>query len=105
MVSADVKSIYFCIFSKVFLYFKRPGLLLESIQPTIWCDLAFIPGVKRPEREANHLPPFRAGVKNESSYTCARFVYLQDVNSENFVIYIFLKVDDAAVIDLCYYTV
>jgi len=105
MVSEDVKSIYFCIFSKGFLFFKRPGLLLESIQPTIWCNPAFIPGVKRPEREANHLPPFSAGVKNESSYTCTRFVYLQGVNSENFVLYIVFKVDDAAVIDLYYYTV
>jgi len=104
MVSAAVKSIFFFIFSNIFHYFKRPGRLFDHIQPPVLCATAFFLGVKRLEREANHLLPFSAGVKNECSYNCTPSVYLHGVNSENFAVYLAFKVDVAEVIDLCYYT-
>jgi len=40
-------------------------LALGPTQPPI----ALFPGIKQLEREANHLPPFSAKIKNEWSYT------------------------------------
>ena len=105
MVSADVKSIYFSIFSKIFHNFKSQGRFLDHIQPPIWCAPAFLLGVKRSEREVNHLRPFSAVVKNGCTYTCTRSIHLHGVNSENFAVYLAFKVDVAEVIDLWYYTV
>ena len=70
-----MKSVYFCIFSQIFLYFKRPGRILGSTQPPIWCAPTIVLGVKRPERGSNHLLPFSATVKNECSYTYTLSIY------------------------------
>jgi hypothetical protein len=43
----------------------------------------FIPGGKRSDREANHLPPCSAEVTNEWSSTSAIPVSLHDVDKEN----------------------
>jgi hypothetical protein len=51
---------------------------LGPIQPPIqWVPRALSAGVKRPEREADHLPPSSAEIKNAWSYICTiQYVFL-----------------------------
>jgi len=51
------------IYSLQHEYHKRN--ILWPYQPPIQC----VPGVKRPDHEADHSPPSRAEVKNAPSYT------------------------------------
>ena len=62
---------------------KRP-----DVQPAS-CSIStvvFSPGVKRPKREVNHLPPFSAEVKKEWSHASTPHICLLGVDRENFIL-------------------
>jgi hypothetical protein len=53
---------------KIFLFYTASRPALGPTQPPIQCVLwALTPGVKRPGREADHLPPSSAEVKNDGA--------------------------------------
>jgi hypothetical protein len=49
------------------------------------CHVSF-PGVKRPEREVNYLPPFSAGVKKEWIHASTPHVCLHGLDRGNFIL-------------------
>jgi hypothetical protein len=52
-----------------FLFATASGPVLRPAQaPNQWVPRLFYPGVRRPEREADHSSPFSAEVKNAGSY-------------------------------------
>jgi hypothetical protein len=66
-----VKNFHFCMSS-------RPAL--GSTQPSIqWVPGALSPGVKRPEREADHPPPNNAEIKKMWIYTSTPPIRLHGV--------------------------
>jgi hypothetical protein len=58
--------IHNCIYANVFIVLPALGPIQPPIQ---WVSGAVSMGVKRPGREAEHLPPSSAEVKNAWSYT------------------------------------
>ena len=67
------------LFLYIFKYFfllQTPSRLLGPTQSPMWCAPAILLGIKRPEREANHLALFSAAVKNECSYTSTPSIYI-----------------------------
>jgi hypothetical protein len=57
---------------------SRPGL--GPTQPSIqWLPGAVTPGLKQPEREVDHSPPFSAEVKKAWSYTSTAQIRLHGV--------------------------
>ena len=44
-------------------------------------------GVKRPGRDAKHLPPYSVGVKNGWIYTSVPSIYLQALERENYTFF------------------
>jgi hypothetical protein len=64
----------------IFLFTTAYRPALEPTQPPIQCVPGnFTPWVKRPGREADHLSPSSAKVKNEWSYTSTPQILLHGV--------------------------
>jgi len=57
---------------------------LGPIQPLLSGYRLSFPGVKRPERVVNHMPPSSAEVKKEWSYTSTLPKCLRGIDKENF---------------------
>ena len=72
---------------EIFVFSKtsKPALGPTHL-PTQWVPGAISPGVKRPGRDVNHLPPSTAEVKNEWSYTSAPPICLHGVDEHNFIL-------------------
>jgi hypothetical protein len=68
------------------LFSKPSRRTLESIQPPIKAvQVALSLGVKRPFREADHIPPFSAELKNECELCVHATIRLHGVHKDKFV--------------------
>jgi len=68
------------VFRALYLFKLRDSftfILTLHLPPIPWVLAALSPGVKRPGREANYLPPSSAEVKNARSYTSiSQYVFM-----------------------------
>jgi len=62
--------------------FLQRGLALGPTRHSIRWVPVFLPGVKQPEREVNHLPPSRAEVRNSWIYISTPLVCRHGVDTE-----------------------
>jgi hypothetical protein len=84
MLRAGKSGVRIPVEGRDFALLQRSRPALGSVPPPTEWDRRSYPGLQRPGREVNHLPPFTAEAKKEWNYTSTPDIRPYGVDKENY---------------------